>query len=61
MALTPSPLSVIMTLVIFFKNSLEVSPYIGADVVNYAWKLSQLTEEGVLVGSGDMKTRFLNI
>ena len=32
---------------------------IGADVVNYAWKLSQPTEEGVLVGSGGMKTRLL--
>ena len=40
----------------------DVSTFLDADVVNYAWKLHvQLTEEGILGGSGGMKVRNLNV
>ena len=33
----------------------DISMSLGADVVNYAWKMCQPTEEGVLLRSGGMK------
>ena len=35
--------------------SADISMSLGADVVNYAWKMCQPTEEGVLLRNGGMK------
>ena len=39
----------------------DICMFLGADVVNYAWKLYNQLKEGVLVGSGGMKVGSLNV
>lgn len=39
----------------------DINMLLGADTVDELHELSQPTEEGVLVGSGGMKARLLNV
>ena len=39
----------------------DINMFLGADTVDELHELSQPTEEGVLVGSGGMKARLLNV